>query len=80
MSSKKLLKMWRPGVIVFLAVILLLIPANSFSEEIDSIAAVVNEQVITLTDVRVAETFGFYSNEFKEGAMIPYNVLTTNLI
>lgn len=68
MSSKKLLKMWRPVVIVFLAVILLLIPANSFSEEIDSIAAVVNEQVITLTDVRVAETFGFYSNEFKEGA------------
>lgn len=38
----------------------------SHSEMIDRIVAVVNEEVITLTDVRIAEAFGLYSGEIGE--------------
>jgi hypothetical protein len=37
-----------------------------FSETVDRIVAVVNEQVITLTDLRIVESFGLYDEEFKE--------------
>lgn len=45
----------------------LLIPFLCFPEIIDRIVAVVNEQVITLTDLRIAEAFGLYDEELKEG-------------
>jgi hypothetical protein len=41
----------------------LFFPYRSFAEIIDRIAAVVNEQVITLTDLRIVEEFGFYDKE-----------------
>ncbi len=47
-------------------VILLLFAVYCFAETVDRIAAVVNEQVITLTDLRIAEVFGLYDEEFKE--------------
>ncbi len=37
-----------------------------FSETIDRIVAVVNEHVITLTDLRIAEAFALYDEEFEE--------------
>lgn len=37
-----------------------------FSQTVDRIVAVVNEQVITLTDLRIAEAFSLYDEEFKE--------------
>lgn len=39
----------------------------SYSEIVDRIVAVVNEQVITLTDIRIAEAFGLYADEIEEG-------------
>jgi hypothetical protein len=37
-----------------------------FQEPVDYIVAVVNDNVITLTDLRVAEAFGLYADEIKE--------------
>lgn len=36
-----------------------------FPETIDRIIAVVNDQVITLTDIRIVKAFGFYEKEIK---------------
>jgi len=36
-----------------------------FSEFVDCVAAVVNDQIITLTDIRVLEAFGFYEKEMQ---------------
>ena len=47
-------------------VIFLLFTVYCFSQTVDRIVAVVNEQVITLTDLRIAEAFGLYDEEFKE--------------
>ena len=47
-------------------VIFFLFTAYCFSETVDRIVAVVNEQVITLTDLRIVESFGLYDEEFKE--------------
>lgn len=47
-------------------VILLLFTVYCFSETVDRIVAVVNEQVITLTDLRIAEAFGLYDEDLKE--------------
>jgi hypothetical protein len=46
--------------------ILLLFTVYCFSETIDRIVAVVNEQVITLTDLRIAEAFALYDEEVEE--------------
>jgi hypothetical protein len=72
MSSKNMPKMRRhiilPRAFFFqlIEVTLLLFAAYCFSETVDRIVAVVNEQVITLTDLRIAEAFGLYDEEFKE--------------
>ena len=47
-------------------VIFLLFTVYCFSQTVDRIVAVVNEQVITLTDLRIVEAFGLYDEEFKE--------------
>lgn len=47
-------------------VIFLLFAVCCFSQTVDRIVAVVNEQVITLTDLRIAEAFSLYDEEFKE--------------
>jgi len=44
-------------------VCLLLFPYRSFPEIIDRIAAVVNDQLITLTDLRIVKEFGLYDKE-----------------
>ncbi len=72
MSSKNMLRMRR--LIIFLRAfffqlikfIFLLFAVYCFSETVDRIVAVVNEQVITLTDLRIAEAFGLYEEDFKE--------------
>ncbi|NIO48920.1 MAG: hypothetical protein GTN73_05715 [Candidatus Aminicenantes bacterium] len=46
--------------------IFLLFAVYCFSETIDRIVGVVNEQVITLTDLRIVEAFGLYEEDFKE--------------
>jgi len=52
--------------LLFINSILLLFTVYCFSETIDRIAAVVNEQVITLTDLRIAEAFALYDDEIEE--------------
>ncbi|MEE9564862.1 MAG: hypothetical protein V3V63_04050 [Candidatus Hydrothermarchaeaceae archaeon] len=48
--------------IIFLTLCLLLFP-GSFQELIDCIVAIVNEQVITLTDLKILERFKIYEGE-----------------
>jgi peptidyl-prolyl cis-trans isomerase SurA len=74
MSSKNMIRMRRlvvlPRAFLFqlIKVIFLLFAVYCFSETVDRIVAVVNEQVITLTDLRIAEAFGLYAEEFKENS------------
>jgi len=51
---------------LIIAVFCFLLAANSFPQIIDRVVAVVNDQVITLTDLRIAEAFGLYEDE-REG-------------
>ena len=48
------------------SVVFCFIPVNSFSQIIDRIVALVDEQVITLTDLKIAEAFGLYEDELEE--------------
>lgn len=63
-----------------LTVFCLLFSISLFSETIDRIVAVVNEQVITLTDLRIVETFGLYDKEVKERAENPRLLIMERLI
>jgi len=59
---------YRIAVVFMLSVFCLAITLFSFQETIDYIVAVVNDKVITLTELRVAEAFGLYEEEIKEKA------------
>ncbi len=59
-------RMKRVTIIFFLGVFIGVSCVYSHSEIIDRTVAVVNEEVITLTDVRIAEAFGLYSGEIDE--------------
>ena len=52
----------------------------SGSQMVDRIVAVVNEEVITLTDVRIAEAFGLYAEEMGEEAEDPRLLILQKLI
>lgn len=52
----------------------------SGSQMVDRIVAVVNEEVITLTDVRIAEAFGLYAEEIGEEAEDPRSLILQKLI
>jgi len=73
-------KMKRAAVIFLLCVFIGLSCAYSHSEIIDRIVAVVNEEVITLTDVRVAEAFGLYAEEIEEEGGYPRSQILERLI
>jgi len=80
MSSKKMFEMRRLKIFLFLTIFCSLISVYCFSEIIDRIIAVVNEQVITLTDVRVVEAFGLYEDEFKGRSESPRMLILEKLI
>lgn len=61
-------------------VIFFLFTVYCFSETVDRIVAVVNEQVITLTDLRIAEAFGLYDEEFKEKSGDLHQLILERLI
>lgn len=65
---------------LLIAVSCLLLTVYCLSEIVDRIVAVVNEQVITLTDLRIADTFGLYDEEFKERAENPRLMILEKLI
>jgi hypothetical protein len=50
----------------FIFICSLLLPLQSFPEIIDRIVAVVNDKVITLTDLRIVKGFGLYDREVGE--------------
>jgi len=52
----------------------------SGSQMVDRIVAVVNEEIITLTDVRIAEAFGLYAEEIGEEAEDPRSLILQKLI
>jgi len=51
---------------LFIFICPLLLPYHSFPEIIDRIVAVVNDKVITLTDLRIVKEFGLYDKEVGE--------------
>ena len=52
----------------------------SCAQMVDRIVAVVNEEVITLTDVRIAEAFGLYAEEIGEEEEDPRSLILQKLI
>lgn len=52
----------------------------SGSQMVDRIVAVINEEVITLTDVRIAEAFGLYAEEIGEEEEDPRSLILQKLI
>jgi len=52
----------------------------SGSQMVDRIVAVVNEEVITLIDVRIAEAFGLYAEEIGEEVEDPRSLILQKLI
>lgn len=58
-------KMKRAAILLVLSLIIGNAAAFSSEEAIDRIAAVVNEEVITLTDLKIAEAFGVYDEELE---------------
>ncbi|NIM57548.1 MAG: hypothetical protein GTO16_01200 [Candidatus Aminicenantes bacterium] len=63
-----------------IVVILLLFAVYCYSETVDRIVAVVNEHVITLTDLRIVEAFGLYGEEFKEKSEGLHQLILERLI
>ena len=53
---------WVISNFLLLTAFCLLLTVSGLPEIIDRIIAVVNDQVITLSDIRIAETFGLYEN------------------
>lgn len=72
LNSKKKKKMrkdlkWKKSTAVTLAGVLLLIMPCPAGEIIDGVAAVVNQEIITLTDVRIVRAFGLFEREREAG-------------
>jgi len=72
--------MKRVAIIFLLSLFMGLSCVYSYSEIIDRIVAVVNEEVITLTDVRIGEVFGLYSGEIEEEGGDPRSQVLERLI
>jgi len=60
-------KMKRAAILFLLSLFIGCAAVFSSEEVIDRLVAVVNEEVITLTDLRIAETFGVYDEELETG-------------
>ncbi len=73
-------KVKRAKIIFVLCVFVGLACVYSHSEIIDRIVAVINEEVITLTDVRIAEAFGLYTEEIEEERGDPRSQILERLI
>lgn len=58
----------------------LLLTVYCLSETVDYIVAVVNEEVITLTDLKIAEAFGLYEEEVKTREESPRLTILQKLI
>lgn len=54
--------------------------AASFQETIDRIVAVVNEEVITLTDLRIARAFGLFEDKAEEPTKLSFSDILERLI
>lgn len=61
-------KMQRPARTVLLMIFVGFSCVFSRSQTVDRIVAVVNEEVITLTDIQIAEAFGLWEDEIGEGS------------
>lgn len=72
--------MKRTAIVFLWGVLFWLAHVFSFSQVVDRIMAVVNEEVITLTDVRIAEAFGLYADEIGEDVEQPRLLILDQLI
>jgi len=73
-------RMKRAAILFFLSAFIGSTFIFSGSQMVDRIVAVVNEKVITLTDVRIAEAFGLYAEEIGEEEEDPRSLILQKLI
>lgn len=73
-------RMKRAAILFFLSAFVCSTFIFSGSQMVDRIVAIVNEEVITLTDVRIAEAFGLYAEEIGEEAEDPGSLILQKLI
>ena len=73
-------RMKRAAILFFLSAFIGSTFLFSSSQMVDRIVAVINEEVITLTDVRIAEAFGLYAEEIGEEEEDPRSLILRKLI
>jgi parvulin-like peptidyl-prolyl isomerase len=66
LTKRRLIVFRQDFFLKLIKVIFFLFTVYCFSETVDRVVAVVNEQAITLTDLRIAEAFGLYDEELKD--------------
>jgi len=71
-----------PGLVIFmfLSNLIFSAPVKGESEIVDGIAAVVNEDIITLTDIRIVQTFDLLGREMDRGVVYDHNDILESMI
>ncbi|HHF51437.1 MAG TPA: hypothetical protein ENL46_01960 [Candidatus Aminicenantes bacterium] len=79
--SKKRKKPVCPALFALLAAVsLLCFSAWGFYEKVEGVVAVVNDEVITLTDLRIAKAFGLWDSDEKRGEGSLFPLVLENII
>jgi len=75
-------KTFYPGLIlfVFLSTLIFFTPANGEVKIVDGIVAVVNDDIITLTDLRIVRSFDLLGREMDRGVGYDYNDVLESMI
>ncbi len=71
-----------PGLILFmfLSTLIFFTPAKGEVKIVDGIVAVVNDDIITLTDIRIVQAFNFLGREMDRGVVYDYNDVLESMI
>jgi len=75
-------KTFFPGLLLFLllSTIIFSIPANREVKNVDGIVAIVNDDIITLTDLRIVQAFGLLGREMDRGVVYDHNDILESMI
>jgi parvulin-like peptidyl-prolyl isomerase len=75
-------KTFFPGLFLFLllSTIIFSTPANREVKNVDGIVAIVNDDIITLTDLRIVQAFGLLGREMDIGVVYDHNEILESMI
>jgi hypothetical protein len=75
-------KTFYPGLFlfIFLSTIIFFIPAKGEVEIVDGLVAVVNDDIITLTDLRIVQAFDLLGREMDKGVVYDHNDILESMI